>query len=331
MNKKLNPALLKIVNRLRDGNYHHGKTLGETCKLTPSGVWRIVQKLKQYGVALESLQAKGYRLPEPLILLEKNKIKAQLKQLAFSTKTDISAKLQIELFESIPSTNTYLKTKPAKLTVCLAEQQTQGRGRLNREWYSPFAQNIYLSLLYSFEKEVSELAGLSLVTSLAVLKALHSLGVDEQVFVKWPNDVYYDNKKLAGSLIEIQPEGPGVFQVIIGIGLNVNMVEDNHSVSQPWISLRKILGTYVDRNILCARLLHYLLLNLEQFKTEGFAPFAQAWMRSDCLNHKTVTIKNVNEKIQGYVMGINDQGHLLLKLANGNIRAFSAGETSILR
>ncbi|WP_232058662.1 biotin--[acetyl-CoA-carboxylase] ligase [Aquicella lusitana] len=321
MMKKFNPNLVKLLNILNDGQYHDGDSVGRRLGMTRSAVWKTIKKLEAYEVAIDSVKGKGYALFDPLILLETQKIKKRLNE-----------KVDLHLFESIASTNDYLKSiKPVKgISFCLAEQQTSGKGRLNREWYSPFGRNIYLSCLYSFQKDISELSGLSLVISLTILKTLKNYGITG-LFVKWPNDIVHGNKKIAGSLIEIQAETHGFCQAIIGVGLNVNMLGGDLPITQAWTSMRKILGSPVDRNELCARLINTLLADLREFEEVGFSGFVDRWSEADALANQTITLKNVREEIRGKVAGINEHGHLLLRLANGSIRAFSSGDTSIVK
>ena len=322
MIKKFNPTLIKIVTILNDGQYHDGDTIGKKLKMTRSAIWKAIKRLEDYGVSIDSVKGKGYAMLESLILLNPAEIKKKLNE-----------KIDIQVFEKIDSTSHYLKsiknTKP--ISICISEQQTHGRGRLNRDWYSPFGKNIYLSCLYRFQKDISELSGLSLVTSLAILKTLKNFGVDDDLFVKWPNDIVYKNKKLAGGLIEIQAETHGFSHAIIGIGVNVNMLDDDDAISQAWTSMQKILSSYVDRNDLCAALITRLVSYLRQFESQGFSYFADEWMRMDCLAHQTIILKNLNQEIKGKVAGINEQGHLLLQLPNGIVRAFSSGDTSIVK
>ncbi len=329
MNKKLNANFVKVVNILSDGEYHDGTTMGEKLQMTRSAVWKFIKKLESNNIRIDSIKGKGYALLEPLVLLDVNKIK----------KNVTSENVEFSIFENIDSTNEYLKSLKIKsvrnansIKICLSEQQSHGRGRLNREWYSPFGKNVYLSCLYHFQKDVSELSGLSLVVSLAVLKTLKSYGIREHLYVKWPNDILYAGNKISGSLIEIQAETHGECQVIIGIGVNVNMMDDGYNhISQAWTSLQRILNVYVDRSELCARLINNLLVYLRQFDVNGLRAFIDEWKSADCLTNQDVTVKNINETIRGTVTGINDQGHLILQLEDGTLRAFSSGDTSIVK
>lgn len=323
MIKKQSPSLVKIVNLLSDGQYHDGITLGEQLKITRSAVWKAMRKLETYHIKIDSIKNKGYALLEPFSLLDLKQIKKRLN----------TNSLDITIFETINSTNEYLKfyRNIKSLKFCLAEQQIHGKGRLNREWYSPFGQNIYFSCLYAFQKDISELAGLSLLVALAVIKVLKNAGMDDNLRVKWPNDILYDGKKLAGGLIEVQAETHGNSLAIIGLGLNVNMLNDEENITQAWTSMRQVLNRYIDRNELCAALINELLIYLERFNEQGFAGFKDEWMQQDYLANQVVTLKNLNSKITGKVAGINEQGYLLLKMPNGSLRAFSSGDTSIVK
>jgi BirA family biotin operon repressor/biotin-[acetyl-CoA-carboxylase] ligase len=324
MNKKLNINLVKLVSLLSDGEYHDGTTIGETLHMTRSAVWKAIKKLEQYNIKLNSIKGKGYALLEPLTLLNSQQIKKNI------TRRDV----QLHVFESLDSTNHFLKTikHHHSIAICLAEQQTQGKGRFNREWHSPFAKNIYLSCLYPFQKDVSELSGLSLVMSLAVVKTLKYFGVDKNLFVKWPNDIVCDHQKISGSLIEIQAETHGACHAIIGVGVNVNMLADEGKhITQAWTSMQQVLKKYVDRNQVCVHLLNNMFDYLQRFEAVGLSSFVDEWNKADCLTNQWTAVTMLHEVIEGRVQGINAQGHLLMELKNGSVRAFSSGDASIVK
>lgn len=323
MSKKIQNNLIQLANILSDGRCHDGTSIGESLQLTRSAVWKTIKKLQSYGIKIDSIKGKGYLLLEPLLLIDPARI-----------KKEIPSNVDVIVFETIDSTNYYLKQfKNSKhQKICISEQQTAGKGRFNREWYSPFGKNIYLSYLYPFQKDVSELAGLSLLTSLAVVKTLNDMGIKNHLFVKWSNDIVFEGKKLAGNLIELQAETHAGCQAIIGIGLNVNMLQDcENKISQDWTSVNNILNKHVDRNDLCIRLINNLTSYLNKFETQDFDSFITEWDKVDYLKNKTIALKIFNEKIVGTVKGINHQGYLLLELPDGSVRTCSSGEASVLR
>jgi BirA family biotin operon repressor/biotin-[acetyl-CoA-carboxylase] ligase len=265
-------------------------------------------------------------MPETsIILLNSEKIKCHLNQQS----------IYVEIFDSIDSTNDYLKKhipNNTKTRVCLAESMTKGKGRLDRQWHAPFGQNIYFSQLTPFQKNLNELSGLSLVVSLAVCKTIEStIDIKQKIFVKWPNDVLVNYSKLSGILIETQIQPHDFCQAIIGIGINVNMLEaDKKNISQPWTSLSKLTGQFIDRNILCATLINVLDEYLTQFIDHGLAFFREEWQQRDALLHKNITLLSGNTHFSGIGAGINDQGQLLLN-RDQKIKAFSSGDTTLLK
>lgn len=324
--KSLNQNVIKIAELLNDCKYHDGVSIGNHLNISRAAVWKVIKKLKQYAIPLISVKSKGYRLKSPLILLDPIKIQSQLRH-----HLD-----KLDVFEKTQSTNDDLKeliNQNKTTSVCIAENQTQGKGRFIRNWYSPFGTNIYLSMLYQFEKDISELSGLSLVVGLATCKAIES-SIDlknTDLKVKWPNDIYIDQCKLAGILIEAQSEANGFCQVIMGIGINVNMADATKNIDNPWTSLLKITKQYHDRNILCATLIDYLIDYLERFSAQGLIAFLDEWKKRDYLFNKKIAVISGKKKLKGICVGISDQGHLLLKTTNNNIQAISSGDATLLK
>lgn len=322
--KKICNSLYQLTDILNDGQYHDGDSIGAAIGISRSAVWKLIKKLVEYGVEIHSLKGKGYQLKEPLQLLNAEQIAQQLKQ-----------PILIDVLETIASTNDYLKQQRKhpknQIQACLAETQTAGRGRLNRDWHSPFGKNIYLSCLYPLQKDMSELAGLSLVVGLAVFRVLQTYANQHSLGVKWPNDILCDNKKLAGILIDVQAESHGQCMATIGIGVNVNMLQDENYITQPWISLRALHQKLIDRNQLSAALLNELLRTLKLFEAHGFHHFLNEWLEHDVLQGQDIALKNVDHVVRGKVVGVNEQAHLMLELSDGTIRAFSSGEVSVVK
>lgn len=325
--KKTNENVHKLLKILNDLEYHDGSNLGEALGITRAAIWKLIKKLKAYGIAIQSCQSKGYRLLKPLILLDEKKIKA-----AHNT-----AKMHLEIFEKIDSTNDYLKKQALsmqQIAICLAEMQTAGKGRLNREWYSPFAENIYLSLRYPLTTDISQLNGISLLAGLAICKAIETLFpmLKPHLRVKWPNDVWISGEKLAGTLMEIQAESHGNCQIIFGIGLNVNMQQvPKTSITQKWTALTKATNTYIDRNPLCASLITQLIAYIERFLNKGFKDFQTEWKKRDALTQRTLRLSTGTQDWEGDYLGINAQGHLLLRTRQGKQLSFAAGDATLLK
>lgn len=323
----LNKELVKIVDLLSDGKFHSDTIIEQQLNIDQAAIWKAIEKLKSYQIPIKSLKNNGYCLSQPLILLDKQKITVS----ALKKKS-----IRLELLEQIGSTNDHLKVVPHKneLVICIAEMQIKGKGRFCRSWYSPFGQNIYLSLRYSFDKNIIELTGLSLVCGLAVCYTIEKICcLSLPIFIKWPNDIICENKKLAGILIEIQSETHGFCLAIIGVGLNVNMQSDvKKKIDQDWTSLINVTKTYQDRNVLCTELIKNLISYLEDFEKHGLIFFRNLWKEKDYLFNKSLHLMKSNQKeFHGIGAGINEQGNLILKLTGGFQKAFSSGEVTLMK
>lgn len=322
----MNENLIKIAALLSDCRYHDGTSIGNQLNVTRAAVWKAIKKLEDYGIPLKSVKGKGYLLENPLILLEEEKIKSHLSSHA----------IDLTILEKVDSTNEYLKKQinhDNKIKVCAAEVQTQGKARFNRQWHSPFGRNLYLSLLYPFQKDVSELSGLSLVVSLAACKAIETIcKLNEPLSIKWPNDIVANQKKVAGSLIEIQAESNGFCSAVIGVGTNVNMQQaTKKQINQQWVSLQKLSGQYHDRNALCASMINYMLDYLERFRNAGLIDFMKEWKIRDYLYNKAIKLSSNKILYSGMGGGINPQGHLILKLPDNVKKTFSSGDATLLK
>jgi BirA family transcriptional regulator, biotin operon repressor / biotin---[acetyl-CoA-carboxylase] ligase len=318
--------LIKLIHLLNDGKFYPCASLATMLNLSPATISRLLQKLVDYDIRLELVESKGYRLNQPLVLLDAQIIK-QLLNKPF---------VRVITLEKISSTNNYLKNLPAhptKPTVCLAEMQVQGKGRFNRTWHSPFGQNLYFSLRYPFQQAISKLSGLSLIVALATCRAIEqACAVPKPLSIKWPNDILFAQQKLGGILIEIQAESPEFCQVIIGIGINVNMQHASaEQISQNWTSLSQLCQTYMDRNRLSAHLINELLYYLPRFAAEGLSAFIPEWLERDCLLNQPVRLLCNDTPVMGTAVGINSMGHLILQLANQQQRAFAAGEATLIK
>lgn len=325
--RPLNQNLIDLVSLLSDGAYHDGTSIGSQLTISRAAVWKLIKKLEQYAIPLVCTKGKGYKLDSPLILLDKNKINSQLRHRS----------VEIIILEKTSSTNDYLKNierNNHKIIACLAEMQTAGRGRLQRQWHSPFAENIYLSILCPFEKDISELSGLSLVAALAICHALEK-SIDlhnKNLKVKWPNDILIDGQKLAGVLVEIEAESNGFCQVIVGIGVNVNMQKAlKKDINQNWISLSQATNQYTNRNSLGAEIIDVLIDYFERFSSKGFSGFKQEWKKRDHLNNTMISLKSGDKNARGICLGVNNQGHLKIEEKSGDTLIFSSGDTTLLK
>ena len=319
----------RLLQILADGQFHSGTELAEQLDISRSAVWKQINGLEEQGIDITAVNGKGYRLHTPLELLDKTLI------LNLLNNTTQQCLAELEIHDQIDSTNSYLvalsNDKPdASAIVCLAEQQTAGKGRRGRQWISPFGSNIYASIIWQFQQGPSSLSGLSLAIGVAVIIALKKHGI-YGVGLKWPNDIYWQQRKLGGILVEVSGEADGPCHAVIGLGLNLFLADQHGTeIEQDWVDISEILGKshQVSRNQLIATLIEQLLSVTRQYTQRSFALYRDEWRQFDCMQGQQVSLFMGNKKIDGTVLGINDDGLLLLQSESGTVQSFASGEVS---
>jgi BirA family biotin operon repressor/biotin-[acetyl-CoA-carboxylase] ligase len=317
-------AKIKLLNLLADGRFHSGEALGRAVGVSRTMIWKHIQNLQALGIECHSVSGKGYRLAAPVELLEQQAIAAAM------AETSRPLLSELELHSEIHSTNRHLLERLGSLSsghACLAERQTAGRGRRGREWVSPFARNIYLSLYWRFEMSPALLSGLGLAMGVAVMRTLRQLGIAD-ARLKWPNDVLWQGRKLAGILLEMSGESGGPYHVVIGVGMNVNMDADGAAIDQPWVALNQIAAQPISRNRVAGLLLHHLLEAIQQFQAGGLEPFLEEWQQADAYAGQAVAIHLGDSTIVGQASGIDPSGAIIVEV-DGVARRFHSGEVSL--
>ena len=317
----------KILNALKDGKFHSGESLGELLGVSRTAVWKQLQKLEEIGLQVESVKGTGYRVANGIDLLVKDDITAHLRE------SNRNEPRSIELFQSLDSTNKYLQEQAEKSdcsgSVVLAERQTSGRGRRGKTWVSPFAANIYMSILWDFEQGAQALEGLSLAIGVAVRRALIEVGL-EDVRLKWPNDIYIGNKKLGGILLEMIGDPAGHCSVVIGVGINVSMPASIAvNIDQPWTDCSSESDAPIARSRLAALLIDNIFDILNDFESLGFAGYRDEWQEADAFKGLQGTISTPRDSVSGTVIGVDNRGAVQLKLMSGEVKSFIGGELSL--
>lgn len=318
----------QLLQLLADGQWHSGEALAGQLGLSRAAVWKQLGVLRdQYGLNIHSVPGRGYKLPEKLELLDAGQIRSLL---AETTHGWIK---HLEIHDTIASTNSYLMAKAAGQLqtghVCLAERQSEGRGRRGRQWVSPFGCNIYLSLFWEYGLAPAALSGISLAAGLAVIRALRQLGVND-VGLKWPNDILWGNQKLAGLLLEVTGEQSGPSRVVLGLGMNLRLSgAEGQAIEQPWASLHQLPGgAGLSRNRTVAALLDNLVSVLSQFEERGLSALIPEWRQYDLYDGKRVLLQMGARQVEGIHRGVEASGALLLETADG-VRAYHGGEVSL--
>lgn len=309
---------LKLVDILSDGEFHSGEQLGETLGMSRAAINKHIQTLKSWGLDVYTVTGKGYSLSAPIQLLDEQAILSQVTQ------------GNVSVIPVIDSTNQYLLERMHEMesgAACIAEYQQAGRGRRGRQWFSPFGANLYMSMYWRLEQGPAAAMGLSLVIGIIMAETLRSLGADD-VRVKWPNDIYLNDRKLAGILVELTGKTGDAAQIVIGAGINLAMrTADASQINQGWINLQEA-GVTVNRNELAARLINSLREALPLFEQEGLTPFVARWAALDNFINRPVKLLIGEREVHGMARGVDSQGGLLLE-QDGEIKAWVGGEISL--
>jgi BirA family transcriptional regulator, biotin operon repressor / biotin---[acetyl-CoA-carboxylase] ligase len=318
----------KLLPLLAKGEFRSGQDLADALGVSRTAVWKQVNRLAtEQGIEIETVRGKGYRIAGGIDLLDAEQVMSALDPRARALLTGL------EIFDTVDSTNAELMRRAeqgcAGGLVCTAEQQTAGRGRRGRQWVSPYASNLYLSLLWEFSQGAAALEGLSLAVGVAVARALRACAVPK-VQLKWPNDVVYGGAKLGGILLEMRGDTTGSCQVVIGVGLNVAMpAAAAGAIDQAWTDIKTITANqHPGRNRLLAALLNELLPLAADFERQGFTHWRDEWQSLDAFNGASVVLNTGAAQLGGVARGVDERGALQLETTAG-VQSMYGGEISL--
>ena len=314
----------RLIAQLASGQFVSGQAIGEMFGISRTAIAKHINAIEKMGIDVFRVTGKGYRLAEPLLLLNKSAIAEHCQRQALNPN--------IETHSVIDSTNTFLlrriPNQVQKGQICVAEFQSAGRGRRGRTWVSPFGSHIYFSMYWYFEQGMAAAMGLNVVVALAISDALSNL-YQLEAQLKWPNDIYLNDKKLAGILIELEGQALEPCHSVIGIGLNVNMPSQMaEKIDQPWSDIQSNVSSKVDRNQLVGELIICLNKRLAAHEESGLASMLNDWQSRDKFLNQQVTLISGERETKGICRGINAQGALLLE-QQGVVKPIYGGEISL--
>lgn len=317
---------MALARLLADGKFHSGEMIGAAMGISRAAVWSRVGALREIGITVHSVPGKGYRVPGGIDLLDVAEIRSGLPA-AVAASLDV-----LEVVDVVASTNDLalsgLKAGRFSRAAIFAEQQISGRGRRGRNWISPFAANIYLSVTWEFPGGLAAIDGLSLAIGVAVCDAIRDLGVRD-VGLKWPNDLVVRARKCGGILIEVNGDISGSCAVVVGIGLNVDMRQGgaDRGIDQPWTDLRHE-GSAASRNEVARLLLSCVLTVLGDFAQVGLPGYLARWREYDVVIGHAVDVSVGPAIVSGIAAGIDEGGALIVETGDGR-RTFHGGEVSV--
>lgn len=313
----------RLLALLADGRLHSGEELAQALGVTRAAVWKRLAALVARGVILDRIRGRGYRLAQPLDLLDAERIQARL-------RSDIRTALHsIRVDFSTDSTSRQLlQAADCHGRLALAEFQTHGRGRRGNVWLSPLASGICMSLGWRLDPIPHGVGALSILAGAALIRALQRAGADA-VGVKWPNDLVFQGRKLGGMLIESRAQLAGPMEVVIGIGLNVRLPGELEVAGDNRVAdLSQCCTQLLTRNEIAALMVEELIDMLTSLAAGRTSAYFEQWRRHDVGIGRDGELRMAAETLRGRVLGISDAGMLRMSV-RGVEREFTSGDLSL--
>jgi BirA family transcriptional regulator, biotin operon repressor / biotin---[acetyl-CoA-carboxylase] ligase len=318
---------LAILRLLADGKLHSGAAMGRSLGVSRAAVHKGVKGLAGNGLGVQAITGLGYRLEAPVMPLDRSRIARLLSDGRASAS-------RIEILERVNSTNRHLLARAltdpdACGMVCLTEVQPQGRGRQGKSWVATPYENLMMSAAWRFDLGPAMVVGLSLAAGVAVARALDAYGILD-VGLKWPNDILWRERKLAGLLVDVHGEASGPCTVVVGVGVNCRIgAADAARIDQPWVDLQTIVGATPDRNRLAALLIEQLHDMFRTYAVLGLSAYQTEWNRRHLYANRAVRVGRDHTFFEGMIDGIDEHGALRLRHADGHVQIFHSGEVSL--
>ena len=320
----------EILKLLREADgYVSGQQLCEKFGVSRTAVWKVIRQLQEEGYQVEAVRNKGYHIVDSPDVMTKEELDSLM-------DTQWAGR-NIVYYDSVDSTNLRIKQMgdegAPEGTLAVADKQTAGRGRRGRSWDSPSGSSIYMSLLLRPKIEPDQAPMLTLVMALSVAEGIMDCGDscgNQEVKIKWPNDIVYQGKKLCGILTEMSADMDQIHYVIVGIGINVQMTDFPKEIQNTATSLKLVTGKTLLRNELLAKVLEEFEVLYEQFVSAESLKNLKAEYESRLANKDNrVNVLAPSGAWQGICLGIKEDGALLVQREDGKVEEVIAGEVSV--
>lgn len=318
--------ILKALLNAKNG-FVSGAILAEQLGVSRVSVWGRMEQLRSQGFEFEAVTKKGYRLtkrPESLNPL-----------LVSACLTNPSNCPQLVFLSTIDSTNDHasrLLTNDYEAPFfVISNQQTLGRGRMGRVWHSPPSTNLYLSFASRPHVSPDRMQLFTLWMGVYVARYLREW-IQADIGIKWPNDVFFEGKKLAGMLTEARVDSDNLKELVFGIGLNVNQGSDDWppALKESATSLREITGAPLDLNRTAALLIEAISKGYNAFLVGNIRKtFESMWPTFDILKGKTIEVETRNQTVEGLASGLTSNGSLILTKSDQKMITLSSGDVHI--
>ncbi len=310
------------------GQWVSGESVSDQLGITRAAVWKHIKSLKEDGHHILSAPKKGYWLKREADLLSAESISEGL-------NTSFMGRPSVTVFKETDSTNLQAKILAsrgaAEGTLVAAETQTRGRGRRGRSWFSPPGRSICVSFILRPPMAPAQAPQITLMTAVAVARTLQGIGLEARI--KWPNDILVKERKIAGILTEISTEMDLVDWMVVGLGLNVNVLSESmpSEIRAIATSVRIEKGHPVSRVALLCTLLKNFEACYAQLMAEGFGPIMHQWRQMTDIIGRRINVDVMDTRYTGTVAAVDDDGVLILEDDQGGIHRIFSGDVTQLR
>jgi len=316
----MHPTREALLRRLSEADGEvSGESLADTLGISRTAVWKHVHALQQEGVDVRAERGRGYRLYDDVLVAS---------ALSDALCGQVIGR-QVLLLSEVDSSNSELMRMAVDVdspapegAVLLAERQTRGRGRMQREWLTSMGHSLAMSVLLRPPLAPTEVAQLPLLTAVAVQQALGPMVAHPEsapLSIKWPNDILWGRRKLAGILTEMRAEPGSVQAVVIGIGINVRPPDGGWPA--PLQDIAGDLSSAASRRVSRMQVAEAVLRRLDRLYHEylehGFGGIREAWWHGHAACGQKVRVHNGSGYIDGIAEALDEDGALLLRTASG--------------
>ena len=310
--------ILEILEK--NGSYVSGEEISKELGVSRAAVWKHIKKLRELGYEIESKTNEGYKL-----------IKTPDRQIQFELERMLNTKIighKILFLEEVDSTNNKAKQiafESQDGDVVVSETQHSGRGRRGREWHSPKG-GIYISFILKPNVPPERAPQITLLSSVALVETLNSMKSKMNAKIKWPNDILISGRKISGILTELSSDMEKINYVVVGIGINLNT--DLEDLPEKAASLKVEMGQEISVKLFLKSFFEHYDTVYQEYLDNGIAQIIEKWKKNSDTLGKNVKIIGINETYDGLAKDIDENGALILKTKDKEIKVYS-GDVSL--
>ncbi|WP_373229681.1 biotin--[acetyl-CoA-carboxylase] ligase [Cohnella sp.] len=307
------------------GEYVSGEEISRKMNVSRTAIWKQVRKLETEGYIIEAVPRLGYRLTGKPSRLSVHELLPKLNTRSFGRN--------LRLLNTVHSTQDELRglaeQGAQEGTLVIAEQQTNGRGRMGRSWISPAGKGIWMSLLLRPPVPLPHTPQLTLLAAVALSRAISRI-IPIIIGIKWPNDLLVDGKKISGILLESAAEDERLRYVVVGLGVSVNLEPEDYpeELLLKAASLKMVSGSTINRSDLIAAILEEFERLYGLYLDEGFAPIRALWEAHSVTLNQQTQLNTPQGSFVGVPRGLDDMGGLQVELEDGSYRTVYSAEVS---